>query len=281
VKPQLDYSKLFDPIKDITTSVEALLDGAFGGLRGDQREQLKDIHRAAWGYHTLIMDIVTSLGIERITRRPALRPRFDQYLQTIIARSGALLNGIDGPITDEQRVSIDYIHSIGKRLQGYTPRLWLYSQLDQDIDLHPVTACDLLTILQPLQMPIAAPPIAMEWGLPEQLPLVWACPTYARLCLQELLTNAIAVTTQGAIQVRAQENDQHVLVRVQDSGIGIDHADLTAITRPFYQIASADGLGLGLHLVQRLMTHQRGKFAIMSRPDEGTIAHVLFAKISE
>jgi hypothetical protein len=41
---QPSYDKILDPIDDISTSIEALLDGSFGKLMGDQRESLKRIY---------------------------------------------------------------------------------------------------------------------------------------------------------------------------------------------------------------------------------------------
>ncbi|MEO0599206.1 MAG: hypothetical protein AAF126_24055, partial [Chloroflexota bacterium] len=95
---QPDYDKLLVPIDDVTTSIEALLSGAFGQLMGDQREGLKRIYATAWGLHTLLMDIVTNIDIDSIAYRAYLPNKFDEHINPLIATAQSLLNGVDGPL---------------------------------------------------------------------------------------------------------------------------------------------------------------------------------------
>ena len=130
---QPNYDKLLLPIADVTASVETLLDGAFGNLMGDQRESLKRVYAAAWGLHTLLLDIVTNIGIENIAKRSYLPQKFDEYLNPFVTDSMNLIQGLDGPLNEEQHVSVEFIHATGGLLRHYVDNLWLYSQLNNDL----------------------------------------------------------------------------------------------------------------------------------------------------
>jgi two-component system osmolarity sensor histidine kinase EnvZ len=60
-----------------------------------------------------------------------------------------------------------------------------------------------------------------------------------------------------------------VELMVQDSGAGIPEEQLSLVTRPFYRVdsarTSADGTGLGMAIVQRLVTRYRGTLQLRNR----------------
>ncbi len=75
--------------------------------------------------------------------------------------------------------------------------------------------------------------------------------------LRNLVENAIKYTEEGYVRVgieRAQEGDEHLVLYVEDSGVGISVEDEAKIFDEFYQVDAdeADGVGLGLSIVSRL-----------------------------
>jgi signal transduction histidine kinase/ActR/RegA family two-component response regulator len=81
--------------------------------------------------------------------------------------------------------------------------------------------------------------------------------------LDNLLDNACKYTSSGGcIHVAVRRDHGECLVSVQDDGIGIDEVSLTAIFDAFQKAATAEcdvgGLGLGLHLVKRLVEQHGG-----------------------
>jgi PAS domain S-box-containing protein len=89
-----------------------------------------------------------------------------------------------------------------------------------------------------------------------------------------LLNNSAKYTPRGGqVQLTAVRDDDHVLVRVQDSGIGIPAASLPIIFDMFSQVnrsieGSAGGLGIGLALVKSLVEMHGGTIEAAS-PGEG------------
>jgi signal transduction histidine kinase len=91
------------------------------------------------------------------------------------------------------------------------------------------------------------------------LDCITADPGRVRQILYNLVSNAVKFTPDGGtVTIRARELDGHILVSVQDTGIGIDQADKDRIFEEFQQIDSSAsreyaGTGLGLALVRKLV----------------------------
>jgi PAS domain S-box-containing protein len=83
-----------------------------------------------------------------------------------------------------------------------------------------------------------------------------------------LLSNAVKYTPRGGrIKVSASVDDRRGVVRVNDSGEGIDPAFLPYVFEPFRQGSSATmrkGLGLGLAIVRRLVDLHGGRITVES-----------------
>lgn len=87
--------------------------------------------------------------------------------------------------------------------------------------------------------------------------------------LTNLISNAINYTPSGgAVTVRTQVANNGVEVSVQDTGIGIQPADLARIFERFYQVDKARGprrgTGLGLAIVQEIVQAHGGKITAFS-----------------
>lgn len=72
-------------------------------------------------------------------------------------------------------------------------------------------------------------------------------------------------------------------IDVQDQGVGIPHADIQRLLRPFARGESArtgvSGAGLGLAIVERLLGQVGGKFELISNPSQGLLARIEIPKI--
>jgi signal transduction histidine kinase len=105
-----------------------------------------------------------------------------------------------------------------------------------------------------------------------------------RACLNQLLLNAIKFTPdEGRIVLMgSRETDGALIVRVQDSGGGIDPQNLPRMFQPFftgYDVSrhssgeyefGKQGLGLGLSLVKAFTEMQGGKVSVQSEVGKGS-----------
>jgi PAS domain S-box-containing protein len=95
-------------------------------------------------------------------------------------------------------------------------------------------------------------------------------PTKLKVILKNLVANALKFTPEGAVQVSAARISDTVEICVQDTGVGIDPAALEIVFEPFRQVDSSTtstygGVGLGLHIVRRLLDMLGGEIDVESR----------------
>lgn len=96
-----------------------------------------------------------------------------------------------------------------------------------------------------------------------------------------LLNNAVKFTPPGGSVTLelAQAPDGGAQIRIRDTGIGMDAEQLESARRPFWQAdagldRSFEGVGLGLALVNELVTLLQGRFTLDSEPGIGTVATI-------
>jgi signal transduction histidine kinase/CheY-like chemotaxis protein len=111
--------------------------------------------------------------------------------------------------------------------------------------------------------------------LPETLPQVFCDQTRIRQVIINLLSNAGRFTTRGGVTVSCQEEKDHLVVSVADSGPGIAEEDQKRIFEPFQQADNSirrnyGGSGLGLTISKQFVELHGGKMGLASQPNQGT-----------
>lgn len=126
-----------------------------------------------------------------------------------------------------------------------------------------------------------------ELDLGPDLGLMYSDPTRIRQVLINLLTNAAKFTQNGrvALQVRrqsrslGQRQEERLMFRVKDTGIGMTESQLSAIFQPFVQLDSSparkyEGAGLGLAISQRFCAMLGGNITAVSIEGKGSVFSV-------
>ena len=92
-----------------------------------------------------------------------------------------------------------------------------------------------------------------------------------RRVITNLVGNAIKFTDTGEVKVYLSQEDKQVLIRVEDSGIGISPEDQKAIFQRYHQgNHRRAGKGLGLYLCQQIVYAHEGELSVRSQLGEGT-----------
>ncbi len=104
---------------------------------------------------------------------------------------------------------------------------------------------------------------------------VWADELGLAQVLDNLVDNAIKYTPAGRITARWRATAKEVVFEVEDTGLGIPHADQPRIFERFYRVDKArsremGGTGLGLAIVKHLMHAMRGTVSVSSELGTGT-----------
>jgi signal transduction histidine kinase len=98
--------------------------------------------------------------------------------------------------------------------------------------------------------------------------------------LLNLISNAIKFTEpEGTVQLEITDNAEGAVLRVADTGVGMDETDLVKALEPYGQINStvtrkSNGTGLGLPLAKRLAELHGGRLSLVSTKGVGTTVTV-------
>ncbi|MBN2444068.1 MAG: response regulator [Spirochaetales bacterium] len=101
--------------------------------------------------------------------------------------------------------------------------------------------------------------------------------------INNLLDNALKFTDpEGQIIVTLKSGGTEIILQVKDTGIGISSGQLKNIFKPYYQISNTkrniQGIGMGLHIVKKIVHEAGGKISVKSREGKGSEFTILLKK---
>lgn len=101
-----------------------------------------------------------------------------------------------------------------------------------------------------------------------------ACPSVQTFYLfNNLVLNALDAVGESEtreISVKSTTKGDYVLIKVQDSGSGIDPEAISSVFDPFFSTKPLSGIGLGLAIVKRIVDLCGGQIELESSLDKGT-----------
>ena len=210
-------------------------------------------------------------------------------LTSVIGYTEMVLEGMAGPISDEQREYLDTILAKSDQLHQLISKLLDVSRLEVS-SVQLVRACvDLNGLIQDvvraLGPQLRRKRTRIQLLLSDAQPSLQADRDKLRQVLENLIGNAIKFTRdEGEVQISvepclSEAGDGRVLISVCDNGIGIPAHLHDKVFDAFYQVDNSstrqhEGSGLGLLLVRRYISAHGGKVWIEDRPQGGTIFRI-------
>ena len=121
---------------------------------------------------------------------------------------------------------------------------------------------------------VGRPPITPELHLEENLPLVQADASLLRRALDNLILNAMdAMPGGGVLMLRTSQANDAVELEVSDTGTGLTPQECGRLFTPYYT-TKLHGTGLGLAVVQSVVSDHGGRISVESEAGVGTSFHV-------
>lgn len=200
-------------------------------------------------------------------------------LNSIIGFTGILLQGLVGPLNEEQKKQLGMVRSSANHL---------LSLISDVLDISKIEAGQLQVACEPfdlrasiLKVGQAIQPLAkkknlvLDMNIGEDAAVINGDMRRVEQILLNLLSNAVKFTEQGGITLTCSREADSCVVQVSDSGIGIGAEDKERVFRPFYQIDTGlnrkyEGTGLGLSICKKLVELMGGAIWVESSPQQGT-----------
>ncbi|RUS58548.1 sensor histidine kinase [Pseudorhodobacter sp. E13] len=175
---------------------------------------------------------------------------------------------------EKTKTRIATVRGLVRRMQRTTKHLKSFSRKEQG-QLSLVSVTQIVENAMDLVAPRAkAVGVTPQFAPPETPLHLRAGAIRMEQVLVNLLLNALDAVEgcDGAsITVHCEATDTQTLIRVRDTGTGIDPADLPRVAEPFFSTKiSGEGLGLGLSISQAIIAEFGGEIRITSAPGQGT-----------
>ncbi|MCY3797024.1 MAG: HAMP domain-containing sensor histidine kinase [Chloroflexi bacterium] len=269
--PNITYSKILDPVSDIISLMESMMRGEFGATTGDQREGYKRIHAYCWGLHTLVMDVITTLGIENAATRPVVLERFKALNDPIKSALGSLASGFDGALAEEQHEVVEQVRDSVLSIERMMTNIWHYSLLQHDMLSYRSDEFDGAVLIQRMKTVLKN----MDLSEPPARFLVIGDETYLTYAFAELAYNVRRHSGVDNVTIKTQDFGYRLDFAILDRGKGCRLTDKQAAFLPFWQSSTDNpGIGLGLYLTKQFIEGSGGKIAFGSVPNRGTLVKI-------
>jgi signal transduction histidine kinase len=188
-----------------------------------------------------------------------------------------------GELSETQAEFVTVIGRNAERLQQLVADLLFFAQVEaQKLHLE-YTTVDLAALADRARA--AALPLANDQGVSLEFEASGAAEIEAdraRLAqlLDNLVSNAVKFTPQGgSVCVRVHGNDDHAILEVEDTGIGIPEDEAEQLFQRFFRASTATaegipGTGLGLAIVKTIVEAHGGTIEVLSALGKGTTVRV-------
>ncbi|MEH7385665.1 HAMP domain-containing sensor histidine kinase [Bacillus sp. JJ1521] len=180
--------------------------------------------------------------------------------------------------TEEKNQYISIIIGEIERLSNLTKQLLLLASLDRNEDVVKKKSFNLgqqiKELIRNYQWSIGEKGIMLGYTIPD-IEIV-GDPALLNTVWDNLLSNAIKYNKpEGTIEITADKNEESVIIRFEDSGIGMKDSEMERIFDRFYRVdqsrtRSIEGTGLGLSIVKMIVDLHGGSITVSSKENEGT-----------
>lgn len=201
-------------------------------------------------------------------------------LNSIIGFTGIVLQGLAGPLSEEQAKQLGMVKGSARHL---------LELINDVLDISRIEAGELEIDLKTFDVRKAIEqavhkvlPLAEKKGLALR---VEVAPEVGRITsdrrrfeqiLINLVNNAVKFTERGEVRIECRLSGGWLVTCVKDTGIGIKPEDMDKLFTAFLQLDAGlsrrqEGSGLGLSICEKLVAILSGDIRVESKPGEGSV----------
>lgn len=208
-------------------------------------------------------------------------------LNSIIGFSGILMGERPGPLNSEQKKQLGIVQNSSRHL---------LTLINDVLDLSKIEAGQLKVYFEPFnlheiihkvaesQKPVAdKKKILIDILISDDVKIMVGDKLRVQQIILNILNNAIKFTLEGSVKIETVADKSNVLIKITDTGIGIEKEQLDKLFKPFSQVESGltrtyEGTGLGLSICEKLLSLLNGSIQIESEFGKGSTIIIILPK---
>ncbi len=202
-------------------------------------------------------------------------------LNSIIGFSGVLLQGLAGPLNDEQQKQLKMVQNSSRHLLALINDVLDISRIEAGrVELTPEpmnVKMSVENVVSTLTPTAEKKGLYLRFDIDPDVGNITCDKRRFEQVMMNLTANAVKFTSRGGVSVNCSPKGESVIeVSVKDTGIGIKDEEIKNLFRPFSQLDTGrtreyEGTGLGLSISKRLIEMMGGKITVQSNPGEGSV----------
>ena len=230
----------------------------------------------------------------QLRRAEAEKSRYQQAVHFVTHEMRTPLTAIQGSselmsrykLSEEKHKQIaDLIHSESRRLARMIETFLNVERLsagEMELKREPVPVIELVNACLDRAQPLADRKQIRLRREPIERATLTGDRELIEYAVYNVLTNAIKYSpVQTEVKITGYHEGECFRLAVRDQGIGMDKKELQSIFQKFYRtrkaVASGEaGTGIGLSIVEQIVTHHGGRIEVASAPGEGSCFTLVF-----
>ena len=206
-------------------------------------------------------------------------------LNSIIGFTGILLQGLAGPLNEEQEKQLHMVQNSSRHLLALINDVLDISKIESGQLTLSFSTFDVASVIDKsirIVSPLAEKKdIKIHTDIAEDVSEATLDQRRLEQVVLNLLNNAVKFTDKGRVDIGCRREEGTYMLSVSDTGIGIQPEELSGLFRPFHQIDTGlsrkkEGTGLGLSISKKLMDLMNGTIHVQSTWGKGSTFTIRF-----
>jgi signal transduction histidine kinase len=252
----------------------AMVDEISNRLRSNDQLAIEDLRLRA----SELADAYQKLAEQDLARREFLSTVTHELRTPLMIASGYLHALQKGMLSGEQlKTTIDTITRSVDQITTLTNDILFLQEIDLVLpDFQPVNMPEIAeTVVKKYMARAEAKRVKLKLKGSQNLPMALGDPSSLERAVTALVDNAIKFSsTGGEVEVQLSEQAGHIILSVQDHGIGIDPEIRPRIFDRFFHLEKSGdelygGIGIGLSITRQVIQQHKGSLDLESTPGKG------------